>query len=82
MAKTKRSYEIEISETRCRSCAVCWEVCAPKVLTWKPPLNKAIIKDLDACTGCRLCEWLCPDWAIVVRPAVKPTVPNRSEALA
>jgi len=20
------------------------------------------------CTGCRLCEWLCPDWAIVVHP--------------
>lgn len=62
---------VEISEARCRSCAVCWEVCEPKVLTSEPPLNRAVVKDFAACTGCRLCEWLCPDWAIVVR-AVAP----------
>ncbi len=71
MSKTRRSFSVVISQKRCRSCGVCWEICAPKVLTWKPPLNKAIIKDLDACTGCRLCEWLCPDWAIIVKPAVR-----------
>ncbi len=68
MSKSARSFSVEIDETRCRSCAVCWEICAPQVLTYEPPLNKAIIKDLPACTGCRLCEWLCPDWAIVVKP--------------
>lgn len=57
---------------------MCWEVCAPEVLTWEPPLNKAIVKNIDACTGCRLCEWLCPDWAVVVKPVA--LVP--SEALA
>ncbi len=63
----KRKYSISISDKRCRSCGVCWEICPPDVLTWQPPLNKAIINNLDACTGCRLCEWLCPDFAIVVR---------------
>ncbi len=48
------------------------------MLTWEPPLNKAIVKNIDACTGCRLCEWLCPDWAVVVKPVA--LVP--SEALA
>jgi len=43
------------------------EVCEPRVLGFEPPFNKAIVVDLDACTGCRHCEWLCPDWAIVVR---------------
>ena len=37
------------------------------MLSFEPPLNKAIVVDIDACTGCRLCEWLCPDWAIIVR---------------
>jgi len=67
--KTKRSFVVEIDHKRCRSCAVCWDeqVCEPKVLGWQPPFNKAIVVDIDACTGCRHCEWLCPDWAIVVR---------------
>jgi indolepyruvate ferredoxin oxidoreductase beta subunit len=63
----KREYTIEIDEKRCRSCAVCWEICAPDVLGFEAPLNKAIVTAAGQCTGCRLCEWLCPDWAIVVR---------------
>jgi len=73
MSKPVRSFSVEIDEKRCRSCAVCWEICAPQVLDFEPPLNKAIIKDLAACTGCRLCEWLCPDWAIVVKPLAANT---------
>ena len=64
----KRAYEISIDETLCRSCAVCWEICAPDVLGFQAPLNKAIVVMQTQCTGCRLCEWLCPDWAIVVHP--------------
>ncbi len=86
MSKTGRSFTVEISESRCRSCAVCWEICEPKVLAWKPPLNKAIVTNLEACTGCRLCEWLCPDWAIVVRPTAaersEAVVPESSEAVS
>ncbi len=65
---TKRAYEIEIDEKRCRSCAICWEVCAPEVLDHEAPLHKAVVVAEAQCTGCRLCEWMCPDWAIVVRP--------------
>ncbi len=35
----------------------------------------AVLTDADACTGCRLCEWLCPDLAIKVQvnaPSAQP----------
>ncbi len=70
----KRAYEIVIDEKRCRSCAICWEICAPEVLAFEAPLNKAIVVAERECTGCRLCEWLCPDWAIVVRPKAESEV--------
>ena len=81
MDKLKRRFTVEINEARCRSCAVCWDaqVCEPQVLSWQPPFNKAIVVDIDACTGCRHCEWLCPDWAIVVRD-VEPTGLGSSSA--
>lgn len=81
MDKSKRRFTVEIDEGRCRSCAVCWDaqVCEPQVLGWQPPFNKAIVVDIDACTGCRHCEWLCPDWAIVVRDAT-PAVAEAARA--
>jgi indolepyruvate ferredoxin oxidoreductase beta subunit len=33
-------------------------------------LNKNLIVELanpEACTGCRICEWLCPDFAIELK---------------
>lgn len=69
MTKQQRTFSVAIDPARCRSCAVCWDeqVCEPHVLGFEPPFNKAVVVDLAACTGCRHCEWLCPDWAIVVR---------------
>ena len=75
MSNEKRTFKVEINLARCRSCAVCWDeqVCEPKVLGFTPPFNKAVVVDIDACTGCRHCEWLCPDWAIVVRESTVQT---------
>lgn len=28
--------------------------------------NKVVVDNLDACTGCQLCEIYCPDFAIEV----------------
>jgi MinD superfamily P-loop ATPase len=69
LKKLERTFQVDIDPVRCRSCAVCWDeqVCEPKVLGFEAPFNKAVVVDLAACTGCRHCEWLCPDWAIVVR---------------
>ncbi len=69
LSKPKRTFSVDIDLSRCRSCAVCWDeqVCEPKVLGFTPPFNKAVVVEAEACTGCRHCEWLCPDWAIIVR---------------
>lgn len=66
---------VEINEQRCRSCGICYDLCPEDVLSSSNPLRKAIVTNLDACTGCRLCEWLCTDWAInVVTTPVGETV--------
>ena len=62
---------VEINEPRCRSCGICYDVCPENVLSASDPLRKAVVTNLDACSGCRLCEWLCTDWAINV--AATPT---------
>lgn len=57
---------VEINEQRCRSCGICYNLCPENVLSPSDPLRKAVVTNIDACTSCRLCEWLCTDWAINV----------------
>ena len=58
--------EVVVYEEHCKSCALCIDICPRHVLAYKRPLLKPIVVDIGACTGCRLCELLCPDWAISV----------------
>ena len=67
LAKKKlRDIQVIVNEQRCRSCGICIDLCPEKVFIAEKPLLKARVADLPACTGCRLCEWLCTDWAINV----------------
>jgi len=34
----------------------------------------AVLKNPEACTGCHVCEWLCPDFAISVRTKLREPV--------
>jgi NAD-dependent dihydropyrimidine dehydrogenase PreA subunit len=36
--------------------------------------DRLIVVDADACTGCRLCEILCPDFAISIGPPLEAAV--------
>ncbi len=58
--------EVLIEEARCRSCAICIDMCPTDVLRPAPGTRKAVVVALEKCTGCRLCEVLCPDWAVTV----------------
>jgi len=62
---------IFINDTYCKGCGLCVSNCPRDVLKLSSELNNrgyypAEVKDLEACTGCRLCELYCPDFAIAV----------------
>ncbi|MCP4487255.1 MAG: pyruvate ferredoxin oxidoreductase [Gammaproteobacteria bacterium] len=57
---------VEITEAWCKSCDICVKFCPERCLV----LNDRLIAEMaepERCTGCRMCEWLCPDFAITVR---------------
>ncbi len=57
---------VEITEAWCKSCDICVKFCPERCLI----LNDKLIAEMaepERCTGCRMCEWLCPDFAITVR---------------
>ena len=63
-------YDIRLEITRawCKSCDICVKFCPERCLR----LDAERVVELaqpDKCTGCRLCEWLCPDFAIRVHLA-------------
>lgn len=62
----KKQYDVVIDESHCRSCDICVRFCPTNVLVSVPPLNKAKVANIDACTGCNLCKLLCPEWAVAV----------------
>jgi len=56
---------LEITEAWCKSCEICVKFCPERCLG----LNAERVVELtqpDKCTGCRLCELLCPDFVIRV----------------
>jgi indolepyruvate ferredoxin oxidoreductase beta subunit len=58
---------LEVNEGWCkgRACEICVRVCPESCLAIGAS-DKVAVARPDACTGCRLCELLCPDFAIVV----------------
>jgi 2-oxoglutarate ferredoxin oxidoreductase subunit delta len=65
MAK-KAKHTIEIYKSWCKRCGICAAFCPVEALG-QDEAGLAFIKDPEKCTGCRLCEMRCPDFAIHVR---------------
>ena len=62
---------IEIKEDWCKGCYICIDVCPRGVLeedraTFVRGFHPVVVARPEDCTGCRLCELLCPDLAIAV----------------
>lgn len=58
-------YRIHINPKWCKSCNICVSFCPKKVLEMGEGRVPEAVRIGD-CTGCRICEVLCPDLALVV----------------
>ncbi len=63
--------KINVNEIFCKGCGICIEMCPKDVLSPSKKLSKRgvyypIVVDLESCSGCRLCEIYCCDFAIAV----------------
>jgi 2-oxoglutarate ferredoxin oxidoreductase subunit delta len=62
----KKSYEVEINYSWCKSCGICYSFC-PTGAIGKGNLLEPVVSDEKKCIGCLMCENLCPDFAIVIK---------------
>jgi len=70
---------IEVKEDWCKGCNMCIERCPVDALEESGTLNKRGVypprlKENNECNYCRLCELICPDFAITVIPEEKKDV--------
>jgi 2-oxoglutarate ferredoxin oxidoreductase subunit delta len=64
---------IKVIEDWCKGCEICIQRCPVEALELSKKLNKRGVyppqlKEENDCNFCRLCEFLCPDFAITVIP--------------
>jgi len=62
-----------VIEDWCKGCNICITRCPVKALEESTKINKRGVyppklKDENECNFCRLCELLCPDFAITITP--------------
>ena len=60
-----RSNWVEINLKWCKSCSICVAFCPPEALT-ADEVGTPRLTHPEKCTGCGLCEMMCPDFAIEV----------------
>lgn len=59
IAKTK----IQLSPDWCKKCGICIAFCPKEVLA-ADEVGRVVIEHEEQCIACRICERLCPDFAI------------------
>jgi 2-oxoglutarate ferredoxin oxidoreductase subunit delta len=76
--KLRRSDMLVIYQKWCKSCGICYDLC-PQGTLEADQEGKVYIKYPDTCTGCKICELHCPDFAILVtgNPRKAPKAPQK-----
>jgi 2-oxoglutarate ferredoxin oxidoreductase subunit delta len=67
----RQKYTLWVNDSFCTGCGNCIEYCPQHVLDRDPELNRRgihppIVRDVDSCTGCQLCEMYCGNFAIAI----------------
>jgi len=62
---SKAKFKLNVHSKRCKECGICYAFCPKNNLKAGTDGTPEMI-DPQACTGCKLCEYLCPDFAIQV----------------
>ncbi|MCP4726448.1 MAG: ferredoxin family protein [bacterium] len=75
MAKNK-NYQIFIDERLCKGCDICVELCGKDVFTVSEQINKKgyyvpLPTKIENCSGCMICELICPEIAVIVEEEEK-----------
>lgn len=58
---------VVLTETGCRDCSLCVEVCPTKVFDRDEGRSKALVAREADCIGCTSCQYICPSRCIEVR---------------
>ena len=62
---------ITVDRFLCKGCGICIDMCPREVYEWSKDISKKGVRyplpaHPEKCTKCRICEILCPDFAISV----------------
>lgn len=62
---------ISVNDLYCKGCGICVYICPRGVLELSTEFSErgvhpVSVKALEKCTGCKLCEIYCPDFAVAV----------------
>jgi NAD-dependent dihydropyrimidine dehydrogenase PreA subunit len=74
MPKDKPEFIVRVNPKLCKSCGLCVDFCGRGALKMSDETKsgKHVPEvDIERCTGCRLCEWYCPDFAIWIERKVE-----------
>ena len=65
-----KSFEQEIFKDWCKACGICASFC-PKGVIKRNEAGEPVIAAPEKCSGCRVCELRCPDFAISIKEKEK-----------
>lgn len=66
----RKEFSITIYEAWCKKCGICVAFCPAGALS-EHKTTQQVLSNAAKCSGCRQCEWRCPDFAIIIKPATK-----------